>query len=100
MRKVEVVGGVGLHTVPELLLIVQLIGYFEFHRCPSAPSTDAHGGNKHTALDLRVVERDSVDGLRMIWSVYFRYVYSMLIKYPHANQRIVVRFKSCVMEWV
>ncbi len=43
-NKIEAAGDVGLHTIPELLLVVQLIGYFEFHRALSASSAGAHRG--------------------------------------------------------
>ena len=56
IRQVEIAEGAGLHTVPELLLIVQMVGYFEFHRSPSVFSAGAHGGLAGFVL------RQEVDG--------------------------------------
>lgn len=60
IQKIEAAGDVGLHTIPELLLVVQLIGYFEFHRALSASSAGAHRGRGLAGWVLRVVV--TVDG--------------------------------------
>lgn len=55
IQKIEAARDVGLHTIPELLLVVQLIGYFEFHRALSASSAGAHRGRGLAGWVLRVV---------------------------------------------
>lgn len=39
-----VAGGAGLHTIPELLLIVKLVGDLEFHRSRSVSPAITHLG--------------------------------------------------------